>query len=84
MAVRATGFPDTVIWNPSAASTHALADLGPGGERGMLCVEAAAAAATDRTGRRRGMARHPIADRTLKSSARIAESTRGPIRASGR
>jgi glucose-6-phosphate 1-epimerase len=45
IGVRATGFPDTVIWNPGAAGALALADLGVGGERGMLCVEAAAAAA---------------------------------------
>ncbi len=45
MAVRATGFPDTVVWNPGAAGAQALADLGTSQQRAMLCVEAAAAAA---------------------------------------
>ncbi len=45
MALRATGFPDTVIWNPGAAGAQALADLGADQQRAMLCVEAAAAAA---------------------------------------
>lgn len=44
MAVRATGFPDTVVWNPGAARAAAIADFEPGGETRMLCVEAAAAA----------------------------------------
>jgi glucose-6-phosphate 1-epimerase len=45
MAIRATGFPDTVVWNPGAAGALTMADLGPGTEREMLCIEAAAAAA---------------------------------------
>ncbi len=43
MAIRATGFPDTVIWNPGAEGARALVDLAPGDETTMLCVEAAAA-----------------------------------------
>lgn len=43
--IRATGFPDTVVWNPGAKRAAALDDLGPGGHRHMLCVEAAAAQA---------------------------------------
>ena len=43
--LRATGFPDTVVWNPGAEAATSLADLEPDGERRMLCVEAAAAAA---------------------------------------
>ncbi|MSQ98402.1 MAG: D-hexose-6-phosphate mutarotase, partial [Xanthomonadales bacterium] len=43
MAVRATGFPDTVVWNPGITA-RSLTDLEPGGETRMLCVEAAAAA----------------------------------------
>ena len=37
------GFPDAVIWNPGPAKAATLADMEPGGERHMLCVEAAAA-----------------------------------------
>ena len=44
VAIRATGFPDTVVWNPGAEGVLALADLEPGEEKRMLCVEAAAAA----------------------------------------
>ena len=44
LAIRACGFPDTVVWNPGAAAAASLADLEPGGEQRMLCVEAAAAA----------------------------------------
>jgi glucose-6-phosphate 1-epimerase len=36
------GFPDAVIWNPGPAKAAALADLEPGGDRRMLCVEVAA------------------------------------------
>ena len=43
MAIAATGFPDTVVWNPGHAAAS-LADLEPGGEKRMLCIEAAAAA----------------------------------------
>jgi glucose-6-phosphate 1-epimerase len=44
LAIRSTGFPDTVVWNPGPARAAALADLDPGGEARMLCVEAALAA----------------------------------------
>jgi glucose-6-phosphate 1-epimerase len=43
VAIRATGFPDTVVWNPGAEGAMTLADLEPGEEQRMLCVEAAAA-----------------------------------------
>jgi glucose-6-phosphate 1-epimerase len=43
LGVEATGFPDTVVWNPGTAAAS-LADLEPGGEKRMLCIEAAAAA----------------------------------------
>ena len=43
VAIRATGFPDTVVWNPGEQPSAALADLEPGGYLRMLCVEAAAA-----------------------------------------
>ena len=43
LGVEATGFPDTVVWNPGPAAAS-LADLEPGGEKRMLCIEAAAAA----------------------------------------
>jgi glucose-6-phosphate 1-epimerase len=43
MAIEATGFPDTVVWNPGPIAAS-LADLEPGGEKRMLCIEAAAAA----------------------------------------
>jgi glucose-6-phosphate 1-epimerase len=43
LAIRSTGFPDTVVWNPGPARAAALADLGPGSEARMLCVEAALA-----------------------------------------
>ena len=36
------GFPDAVVWNPGPTKAAALADLEPGGERRMVCVEAAA------------------------------------------
>lgn len=43
--IRATGFPDTVVWHPGTKRAAALDDLGPGGHRHMLCVEAAVARA---------------------------------------
>ena len=43
LGVAATGFPDTVVWNPGPAAAS-LADLEPGGQKRMLCIEAAAAA----------------------------------------
>jgi glucose-6-phosphate 1-epimerase len=45
IALTATGFPDTVIWNPGPLRAKALSDLDPGSEAAMLCVEAAAASA---------------------------------------
>lgn len=49
LAVRAEGFPDTVIWNPGPARGPAPpgppSDLEPDAFRRMLCVEAAAARA---------------------------------------
>jgi len=44
LEIRATGFLDTVVWNPGAEGVRSLADLEPGDEGRMLCVEAAAAA----------------------------------------
>jgi glucose-6-phosphate 1-epimerase len=43
--VSATGFPDVVVWNPSAAKGASLADLEPDGYRRFVCVEAAVIAA---------------------------------------
>ena len=34
-------FPDAVVWNPGPVKGAALADMEPGGERHMACVEAA-------------------------------------------
>ena len=45
LSITASGFPDTVIWNPGPVRAKALSDLEPGSEAAMLCVEAAAAAA---------------------------------------
>ena len=42
LEISATGFPDAVVWNPGATKAAALADMEPGGERRMLCVEPAA------------------------------------------
>lgn len=42
LRITADGFPDVVVWNPGAAKAAQLADMEPGGERRMLCVEAAA------------------------------------------
>ncbi len=39
--VRATGFPDVVVWNPGAGKGATLADLEPDGYRHYVCVEAA-------------------------------------------
>lgn len=41
-ALRATGFPDTVVWNPGTAAAQ-FTDLAPGDESRFVCVEAAAA-----------------------------------------
>ncbi len=45
LAIRASGFPDTVVWNPDAPGNAGIADLEPGGYARMLCVEAAASRA---------------------------------------
>jgi glucose-6-phosphate 1-epimerase len=42
LTIETTNFPDVVIWNPGAEKAAALADMEPGGERRMLCIEAAA------------------------------------------
>jgi glucose-6-phosphate 1-epimerase len=42
IAIRASGFPDTVVWNPAEAGGSGIADLEPGGYARMVCVEAAA------------------------------------------
>jgi glucose-6-phosphate 1-epimerase len=41
LSVATQGFPDVVLWNPGRRRAADLADMEPGGERGMLCVEAA-------------------------------------------
>jgi glucose-6-phosphate 1-epimerase len=46
VSVRATGFPDTVVWNPGPQRGAALGDLEPDGYLRMLCVEAAASRAS--------------------------------------
>ena len=48
LEVSAGGFPDVVLWNPGAEKARALADLGRGEERVMLCIEAAAVGRTVR------------------------------------
>src|SRR5262245_19739726 len=40
-AIRATGFPDVVVWNPGPERGATLGDLEPDGYLRMLCVEAA-------------------------------------------
>jgi glucose-6-phosphate 1-epimerase len=42
LGIESHGFPDVVVWNPGAVAAAKLADMEPGGERRMLCVEAAA------------------------------------------
>lgn len=44
-SVRATGFPDTVVWNPWIERGAAIEDLETGDYTHMLCIEAAAARA---------------------------------------
>jgi glucose-6-phosphate 1-epimerase len=39
--VETRAFPDVVLWNPGRKRSAALPDMEPGGERAMLCVEAA-------------------------------------------
>ena len=41
LVVTTSNFPDVVVWNPGVEKAAALADMEPGGERRMLCVEAA-------------------------------------------
>jgi glucose-6-phosphate 1-epimerase len=43
LAIRASGFPDTVVWNPGPDAGAGIADLESGGYARMLCIEAAAA-----------------------------------------
>jgi glucose-6-phosphate 1-epimerase len=43
LAIHATGYPDTVTWNPGAQKGATLHDLEPGGYARMVCVEAAVA-----------------------------------------
>lgn len=45
LAVSATGFPDTVIWNPGPKRAADMDDMEPGGQQRMVCVEAAVARA---------------------------------------
>ncbi|MEO8623423.1 MAG: D-hexose-6-phosphate mutarotase, partial [bacterium] len=42
LAIETKNFPDLVIWNPGAEGAAALSDMEPGGDRRMLCIEAAA------------------------------------------
>ena len=42
LAIETTNFPDVVIWNPGAGKAAGMADMEPGGERRMICVEGAA------------------------------------------
>jgi glucose-6-phosphate 1-epimerase len=41
LTVQAQGFTDTVIWNPGAEKSAALADLHPGGYLEFVCIESA-------------------------------------------
>lgn len=41
VVVEGDGFPDVVLWNPGEEKGRAIADLGAGEYRRMLCVEAA-------------------------------------------
>ena len=41
LVVATTNFPEVVVWNPGVEKAAALVDMEPGGERRMLCVEAA-------------------------------------------
>lgn len=40
--VETTNFPDVVIWNPGPDAASVMSDMEPGGDRRMLCIEAAA------------------------------------------
>ncbi len=43
LAIRTTGFCDTVVWNPDAPKSATIADMEAGGYLRFLCVEAALA-----------------------------------------
>lgn len=43
LAIRATGFRDTVVWNPDAPKSATIADMEAGGYLRFLCIEAALA-----------------------------------------
>ncbi len=42
LAIETETFPDIVLWNPGPGRAAGLADMEAGGERHMLCIEAAA------------------------------------------
>lgn len=42
LAIEASGFADTVVWNPGPAKAAQLDDVAAGDERGFVCIEAAA------------------------------------------
>ena len=42
LSIERAKFPDVVVWNPGADKAAQLTDMEPGGERRMLCIEAAA------------------------------------------
>jgi glucose-6-phosphate 1-epimerase len=42
LGIESQGFPDVVVWNPGTDAASRLKDMEAGGERRMLCVEAAA------------------------------------------
>jgi glucose-6-phosphate 1-epimerase len=65
--VDSVGFTDAVVWNPGASGAAALSDMEPGGERVMLCVEAA-------------VVQHPVileAGRRWTGSQTLAVAARG-------
>ena len=41
LAIETEAFPDVVVWNPGAVKAAAMTDMEPGGEKHMICVEAA-------------------------------------------
>ena len=43
LSVKATGFPDAVVWNPGQEKSDKMADMEPGGWQRFVCIEAAAA-----------------------------------------
>ena len=43
LAIRATGFPDAVVWNPGQEKSDKMGDMEAGGWHRFVCVEAAAA-----------------------------------------